>query len=135
MKTITWKKGDWCFCEFVLQQIKEMNGEDITSVTDGFFNLGSSSLNDRCFPVELDIKVKSDNVKYWNDEFHKLKNNSLNYPDLNRELISRWVALCIETDEKKLQKLYDSLSKFGSDVLRSVYRLNNESVDGVRLFR
>ena len=136
MKKLKFKKEDWCFCEFKLQQIVETEENRITSVNDGMFSLGSSDLSDRCYPLEMKVKQISDTVASWSREFHNLKNNSLNHPDLNRELIRRWVELCDNReDENRLERLYAKLSEFGNSVLRKVRDLDFEEVDGVRLFR
>ena len=136
MKNLKFKKGEWCFCEFKLQQVTETEENRIPGVSDGMFSLGSMDLSDRCYPLELDVKRISDTVAYWSTKFHELKNNALNHPDLNRELIRRWVELCdSRKDEICLKELYDSLSNFGNSVLRKVQDLNFEEVEGVKLFR
>ena len=136
MKNLKFKKEDWCFCEFKLQQIMETEENRITGVSDGMFRLESSDLSDRCYPLEMKVKQISDTVAYWSTEFHRLKNNSLNHPDLNRELIRRWVELCDNReDENRLKELYDKLSEFGNSVLRKVRDLNFAEVEGVSLFR
>ena len=136
MKNLKFQKGEWCFCEFKLQQVMETEENRITEVSDGMFRLGSSDLSDRCYPLELEVKRISDTVAYWSTKFHELKNNAINHPDLNRELIRRWVELCDHRkDENRLKELYDSLSSFGNSVLRKVQDLNFEEVEGVRLFR
>lgn len=130
------KVGDFIFCEFVLQQIKEMNGEDITCVTDGHFQMTGNSLNDRCYPLDLRIKVISDSVKSWSKRFHDLKNNSLNYPDINRELIRIWVEMCeIKDNDTRLKELFNSLDSFGRKIEERVRDLKYEEIDGVPLFR
>ena len=136
MKTLKFKQGEWCFCEFALQQVIETEENRITEVSDGMFRLGGYDLSDRCYPLEMNVKQISDIVAYWSKEFHALKNNALNHPDLNRELIRRWVELCDNRDnEKRLKKLYDKLSEFGNSVVRRVRDLNFEEVEGVSLFR
>jgi hypothetical protein len=136
MKKLKFKQGEWCFCEFKLQLIMKTKENRITEVSDGMFNLVSSDLSDRCYPLELKVKRISDTVVYWSEKFHELKNNALNHPDLNKELIRRWVELCNHREDKNRSKeLYDSLSNFSSSVLRKVEDLNLEEVEGVRLFR
>lgn len=136
MGKLKFKKEDWCFCEFKLQQIMETEEDRITSVSDGMFRLGSSDLSDRCYPLEMKVKQISDTVAYWSREFHNLENNSLNHPGLNRELIRRWVELCDNReDENRLKKLYAKLSEFGNSVLQKVKGLEFEEVDGLSLFR
>lgn len=136
MKNLKFKQGEWCFCEFKLQQIMKTEENRITGVSDGMFRLGSRDLSDRCYPLELEVKRISDTVAYWSTKFHELKNNALNHPDLNRELIRRWVELCDHrNDENRLKELYDKLSEFGNSVLRKVQDLNFEEAEGVSLFR
>lgn len=136
MKQI-FKEGDWCFCEFTLQQVGECSDDGrIRSVTDGSFRLSGHDLSDRCFPLELDVKRISDTVAYWSREFHKLNHNGLNHPDLNRELISRWVEMCESRAEPEIVKaLSEKLSDFASAVVSQVKALRTNEVDGVRLFR
>lgn len=135
MSNPKFKKGDWCFCEFKLQQIKDTKEERITEVTDGRFSLSSYDLTDRCFPIDIRIKNISDSVDYWREQFHALKHNSLNHPDLNRELIRRWIEMCVETDDKKLQLLYDKLDEFGRGVKDAVANIKYTEVSDVRIFR
>ena len=136
MKKLKFQKGEWCFCEFRLQQVLETEENRIISVSDGVFSLFSSDLSDRCYPLEMDVKRISDAVAFWSTKFHELKNNSLNHPDLNRELIRRWAELCDNRkDENHLKELYDSLNTFGMSVLRKVQDLSFEEVGGVSLFR
>ena len=136
MKKLKIQKGEWCFWEFKLHQIIETEENRITSVSDGVVMSSSSDLSDKCYPLEMDVKCISDTVAYWSTKFHELKNNSLNHPDLNRELIRRWAEMCDNRkDEKRLKELYDSLTKFGNSVLRKVQDLSFEEVEGVSLFR
>ena len=105
------KKGEWCFCEFILQQVTETNKDRITEVSDGYFTHGGHDLSDRCYPMEMRVKIISDDVNYWRNEFHRLKNNSLNHPDLNRKLIDMWVDMCENrNNQEKLKELYEKLN-------------------------
>ena len=136
MKTLKFKQGEWCFCEFALQQVMETEENRITGVSDGMFRHSGHDLSDMCYPLEMKVKQISDTVAYWSKEFHALKNNALNHPDLNRELIRRWVELCDNREnENRLKELYDKLSEFGNSVIRRVRDLNFEEVEGVSLFR
>jgi len=136
MKEPKFKKGDWCFCEFTLKQVTETREDCITSVSDGYFSHGSSDLSDRCYPMEMRVKLISNEFEYWSKKFHALNNNALNHPDLNRELIDRWCKACDDrNDEAKLKKHYEKLSEFGNAVVRRVEDLNTDVIEGVRLFR
>ena len=136
MGELKFKKGDWCFCEFKLQQIQETQDNRITCVSDGMFSLSSNDLSNKCFPLDMKIKQISDTVDYWSNAFHNLNNNSLNYPDLNRALISKWIEMCENKEnENLLKELYLQLNKFGKDVTTKVKNLSYEEIDGINLFR
>lgn len=130
------KKGDWVFCEFVLQQVKSTADDRINGVTTGIIEMGGRDLSDRCFPLNMDIKVVSDAVAYWSKKFHAIKSNSLNHPDLHRALVDIWVEMCENIgNEKKLKILYDKLDKFGAEVESAAENLQYVRVDDVRIFR
>ncbi len=130
------KKGEWCFCEFILQQVKETEGDRITEVSDGYFSHGGRDLSDRCYPMEMRVKIISDDVNYWHNQFHALKHNSLNHPDLNRKLIDMWVDMCENrNNQEKLSELYEKLNAFGQSVVNKVQEIKSETTEGVRIFR
>ena len=132
---LKFQKGDWVFCEFKLQQIMETNENRITEVSDGMFRMGSYDISDRCFPLTLSIKIVSDAVSYWSQQFHKAECKGLNHPDLNRALISRWVDICENIDNEKLaNEKMKELSKFGKSVMDKIINLKYEEVEGVRIF-
>lgn len=136
MNKFNFKKGDWCYCQFKLQQIMETTDSRITEVSDGYFRTGSHDHSDECFPVTMDVKRISDDVEYWYKEFHNLKNNALNHPDLHRKLVEMWVEMCLnKDDEKKLKELYVKLNTFGKAIVDKIHDLNYEEINGVRLFR
>jgi len=129
------KVNDWCFCEFKLQQILSMKDGKVTEVSDGAFRMSGNDLTDRCYPVDMKIKQCSDTVAYWSHKLHELKHNSLNHPDLNRELISRWVEICENINDGQATKiLYEKLDSFGRAVVSRVQDLKYEEIEGVRLF-
>jgi len=68
MKT-DWKIGDWCYCDFSLQQIIDVieydDGNVITQVNDGWFNKSGSFLNDCCFPLDMKIKLISEKYQKY----------------------------------------------------------------------
>lgn len=124
MKKIKFKKGDWCFCEFRLQQITNIEEDRITEVSDFMCRMYGYDISDRCFPLDLVIKGCSDKVYYLWEEFLELK-NGLNYPYLHRELVRRWVEMCKNKDDKKkLKELYDDLDKFGKNIINGKRKLN-----------
>ncbi len=129
------KQGDWCFCEFKLQLIKEMRENCITSVSDGYFSHGSSDLSDRCYPLEMKYKLISEEVNHWSKKLHALDNSSLNYPDIHQSLVQRWCEMCDNADDHdKLQDLYNKLTSFGNAIVNKVHDTRSEFVDGVRIF-
>jgi hypothetical protein len=136
MEKLKFKQGDWCFCDFKLQQVKETEDNRIVSVFDGTFIHSGYDLSDNCYPLEMKVKQISDIVYIQMERFQALKNNALNYPDLNRKLIEVWIELCDNRENKdKLKELYNNLFTFCDYVINKSKNLNNEKIEGVNLFR
>jgi hypothetical protein len=136
MKKPKFEVGEWCFCEFELQRVKSTEDDRINGVTTGIIEMGGYDLSDRCFPISIEIKRVSDSVAYWSRQFHAIKHNGLNHPDLNRALVDRWVELCKNiNNQKKLQVLYDELDAFGTKVRSAAANLRLMEVSGIPLFR
>ena len=127
--------GQWVFCEFKLQQIKNMEDGRVTEVTDGILTHSSRDLTDRCFSLSIRIKRISDEVAHYMDKFHTIKVPGLNFPDLSREMVSRWVDMCETTNDADLRIMYDSLSAFSKDIHKKINGLQNEQVGSFKLFR
>lgn len=135
MKKQNWKVGDWGFFEFELAYIKEMEGDNIVGVGTGIIDTSSSSFNDRFFPLDVTTKQISDTVKYWSDRFHK-ECRMLNFPDINRKLISLWCdAVEVKDNEKKIKEAYDKINSFGRTVIEKSRDKKYEEVDGVNIFQ
>jgi hypothetical protein len=134
MKT-NYKVGDWVFCEFKLQKIEGIEEDRIISVSDGFICHGGYSLNDNCFPLTLQNKVISDEIKSYSDRLHKEGSNSLNYPDIHGWLVEHWVKMCQTTDNEALKKLYSDADNFTNAILNRCRDLRQETKNGIKIFR
>lgn len=128
-----WKVNDWCFCEFKLQMIKEIKEGRITEVSDGYFCMGGHDLSDRCYPLSLQSKINSENVRRWSNDFHKIKNNTINYPEIHRTLVEKWQEICnAGNDNKILNILFEQLNKWGNKSLDRLKNLEQEKQEGVK---
>lgn len=135
-KTMKFKKGDWCFCEYKLQQIKEMKDGQISEVSDGMFSTGSRSLNDRCFPVDLKIKRISDEFQHYSDMLHAEKSFNLNYPDIHRYLVAQWAAACEAiADYKKVEAIMEEVEQFRRGISDILSDIRYKNIQGVLIFR
>jgi hypothetical protein len=137
MKPI-FKKGDWVFNDLVLKQIKSIDDGRIRCVTDGIFELSGYDLTDRTYPLTVDIKCISDTFKYYYDMLHRSGPRGLNFPDINRWLISKWVDACEyamsvgeDAEQEVITAIYDEVKDFAAKALEA----KNISVEGVKLFR
>lgn len=130
------KVGDWCFCEYKLSQIMEMDEGRITEVSDSMFRHSGHDLSDRCFPLSLMNCNISMCFQDMSDKIHSKGSNSLNYPDIHRHLVELWVNACTNADVKeKAQKLIEDGNKFIQEILDKCQSLNHLSVQGIPLFR
>ena len=136
MKT-KYKVGDWCFCEFKLQQIKGMDGDRITCVTDGFFSHSGHDLSDRCFPLEMKVKTSSEEIETWYKSIRDAAGNfNINYPEIHNKFIELWVHLCENTEHDILYaKYWEELQNFGIELTQKLRDLKYEEVQGIKLIR
>lgn len=128
--------GDWVFCEFKLQQVKESDNGNVKCVTDGLFSLGSSSLNDRCFELSIRAKCISDKFESWSRQIHSEGQCSLNFPGINRWLIAKWASICRQQDDDEaVEAGLKETGEWVKNLLNRSKELQAETVGGICLFR
>jgi hypothetical protein len=129
-----WKVGDWCLFEHEVQQIKEMEGERVTSVSDGSFSLSGRDLTDRCWPMSLAGKRAADYFEHESSALHR-EGGVVNWPDLARAICERFdAAMAVIDDEKRLDAVYKSAAEFFKEIRERVREQQQTVVGGVRLF-
>jgi hypothetical protein len=130
------KRGDWVFCAFKLQQVEETEEDRITGVSDGFVNHGGHDLSKLCFPVEMKIKGISDNFAAAKGRLRSEGLPNLNFPDIQRWLEIKWATACQnKDDEKTVNAAIQDLDLFVREILIKCRDIRQESVDGVYLIR
>lgn len=138
VNVITRKVGDWVWCEYKLQQIAEMNGERVTSVSDGYFSHGSRDLSDRCFPLDMSAKLVSEG---YAAAYARIREKAgalnLNYPDLHWWFVDAWcIAMGGRNVADSLKASYARLHEFEHKVIAACEAARRHAVvDGVSLFR
>jgi len=131
-----WKVGDWCFFEFELYQIQECNEEIVGEVTNGCVACSGKDLSDRCFPLDLRIKVISEEFYLYSDKIHKLNYNSLNIPDIHRYMVNLWVDTCNHKDNNEfIKNNYSILKNLYNKITESIDNVSKNTFDNVMLFK
>lgn len=125
---IKWHVGDWCFYDFKLVVIEEMNGDSVKGVCDGFFNFGGVK-NDMIYPLTMKNKVISDAVSCFYTELTEI-NRNLNFPLLHNYFVQKWHE--VMRDVKKSNDVYDELRKFIKDVKELII---NAEINGMKIIR
>jgi len=137
---MNWKVGDWCLFEFTLHTIKEMEGNKITSVSDGNFQTGGCDLSDRVFPLTIRNKRISDTFEYYSGKFHEIHHVTLNFPDIHNYLVEKWCkAMNSKEDDTvadgEIASIINRVGRFYDEFIEKIRCLETMEVDGVRLFR
>ena len=128
--------GDWVFCEFKLQIVKEVRQGHVSEVSDGMFAHCGWNLDDRCFPLTMRIKRISDEFEEWHSKLHREGNRNLNYPDILRWLVDKWCECCNdEQNDATIRRCFDELNAYGNELLAACGSLNAVSVGGHKVFR
>jgi hypothetical protein len=128
------KVGDWCFHEFELKQIEEIEDGEVTRVNSGIIGTSSSSLT--CYPLEMNIKVISWSFEKYYRKIMDLKTNSLNHPNIRREFENRWEEAC-ETSLKgeSTEEIFSKLHTFSNQIMECVRDIPNQTVDGIQILK
>lgn len=142
---LDWNIGDWCFNEFELKQIKDIrkfkDGNAITEVTNGYFSHSGSFLNDRCYPMNITIKLISENFKYYSDKLHQVQDLEFEkgFPNIHRELVRRWCECCDDKDDiEKIQEHYSKLEEWyilSVDGIKELRKLKLKKIDTINYNR
>jgi hypothetical protein len=112
-----------------------MEGDRITGVDDGHLSMGGHDLDDRVRPLTLQVKNCSELFAEYYNTLHQLQMNGLNFPDIHREMVRRWME-CTDDVEKSVRSVKIISMRNWIERLRNrVRELKEETVDGVKLFR
>lgn len=142
---LDWNIGDWCFSEFELKQIKDIrkfkDGNAITEVTDGYFSHSGIFLNDICYPMDITIKLISENFKHYSDKLHQVQDLELKkgFPNIHRKLVRRWCKCCDDKDDiEKIQEHYSKLEEWyilSVDGIKELRKLKLKKIDTINYNR
>jgi hypothetical protein len=133
---MSWKVGDWCFCDYKLQQIEEIKDGRICAVSDGYFFHGAYDLNGRVFPLDKRAKVISEYFEKRYNSLHEMEGNRvLNFPDIHRWFEKKWIhAMCNRDDDEFVKAAYEELDSFVGEIVNQVREFSNSRLDGVKVF-
>ena len=137
MRDTNYKVGDWVFCEFKLQQIREIN-ESFVSVTDGMFEMSMSKyhFDSNSFPLEMRIKRISDAFLAHAERVHKeVIHNGVNYRAIYDRMIEKWVIACQYEDENQSRRVTGEMVQFCDEVIKKVQEVRGMDFYGFKLFR
>ena len=129
---MTFRVGEWIFCEFKLAIVRRVANDRVTCIADGCSEL-SGDLQDRCRPLTYRMKQIADRFDYTWERLVREGPNGLNYPAIHRWLVDQWIKACaVEDDGHALDTIYQELREFENEML-TVRHL--ETRYGFRLFR
>ena len=132
-----WKVGDWCFYQFDLKQISEVEGGVVTSVRDKYFSTSANNLNNDIFPISFNIEDISRQYKDVYDRIYTAGNRmNLNFPDIVRWLSSEWTDCARKCDDNDYISIKLAiLDKFSDGVIERINSFKKSEVNGIKLFR
>lgn len=129
-----YKKGDWCFHDYELVQILEVDGGRITEVSDGSFRKCGNSLDVQ--PLSLRNNRLCDYWTYYERELRKAEGRTnLNWPDIHRYFVDTWNQACLTETNEGLVAIQDTLKKFVDTAIAEILGAKQKEIDGVGLFR
>ena len=127
MSNKNFKISDWCFCEFKLSQIQDIDNGQVREISTGFIVM-SGLLSDRCFPLSKHVLMASSEADHWKKELHSRM--VPNMPDVHRKLVRLWCEICeSEGDEKRTEKSYEAIRAFAKGIIDRVDDLKRSVAD------
>jgi len=132
------KVGDWVIQDYAIKQIRKIEENGSTEVSDGAFSTSGYSILKSCRPLNLRNKRYAESIQYQYDELKKVKgSNALNWPDINRYFSD----LCLKAiDDTKTDYKEGETNQY----LKEAREFTNKTIDrlsgigdvnGVRIFR
>jgi hypothetical protein len=126
--------GDWVYYDFELYQVKGTR-DNYIDLTTGYITT-STPCTENVYPIDLSIKVISEGVEGYSKRLHQIRSINLNYPDLHRELVRRWIEIIDHKNNKDAVKtLWNKLDEFVRKIEQRSEDLKYEEIDGVKLIR
>lgn len=135
---VTWGVDDWCYYNAAHVQIKRITDGIINEVSDGLFNMSGSNLNDFCFPVTMDIKIISDDIRFYIDSIRKIEFNGLNWPRISNQFNIYWHDMRLSKlrgDNYKYEQYAKDARKFYDDLTEELRDLKMKTINDVHLLR
>jgi hypothetical protein len=129
------KVGEKCYCDFILQTVKETEQHRITCVTDGICSHSAYDLTDECFlnePTIEEISKRVDNLKRM---VFEINHNSLNYPAIHNFLLYNWCEMCNnKNDIEKVNALFTKTDNFIIALINKVDEIKTLRIEGIKIF-
>ena len=137
MKKKSFKIDDWVYYEFELVQVREIENDKVTKVSDGSFNTWANDLNPYCFPMNMDMKKISDYVKSVFDDIKEYNLNCLNYPDIKRKFVEYWVEMCenYHSDYDKYITIKTKFATFVNELTTKLNEIQNLYINDVKIIK
>ena len=130
-----WKIGDWAYKGYELVQVKEMDGDEVRSVTTGFIMSSSNNFEERLFPQTMANKLVAETIEvYWDRVRNARGGCTLNHPDLNRKFEDfAWQAMSLPEGEARIPVM-EAAAKFQQQCSQKLSDMIFTRVDDVFLF-
>ena len=137
MNTTNFFIGQWVFFQFKLAVIESIQDNRVVEVASGYSLASAHDFSDVCFPLDIHGKIISEEFEHsYNKLYEKFKHHHLNWPDIHRWYVAAWRDLMhLRADKEKIEQGFRRLHKFAIEVKDTMTSLQEQTVQGVKLFR
>jgi len=125
---MSYSVGDKVFCDAKLQEIREIKDNRIVEVSDGYFCHSGYDLTPDIFPDTPRTREISKRFDDLREEFHRIGNNLLNYPDVIGHLFGIWRQECSSPEGEESQ-----LEEFANAVRQALITARRMQYHGIYL--
>jgi len=129
-----WKKDDWCYYQFELYQILEVDNDgNVTVVTNGS---GETSGNLACFPLTIANKYSAElTKKCYNSIRDEANRMNLNYPEIINWFNEEWEKTCLSSNKDEYNQILNYIKETSEEIINEITNIQLIKVEDIRLFR
>lgn len=130
-----WKVGDWCYWDFQLSEVLQVDKEGrVSNLSNGYISGGAYDNRPSMVPVTLQNKVIAEAVEHAKEEVREAESGvGLNWPDIAREFEQLWLEY-VDAAEAGVADAWKPVHDFKLALLQAIKNQRAVKIGNLRVF-
>lgn len=133
-----WKPGDECLFRFRHATIRQVDVDgNVRSISDGSGHIGSSRLNEECFPVNARNIAIAAMVNFYYERIYGVQNNqyyNLLYVPTLKKMYSNFFVEAIKNTAVSIETIDQQFQIYEKDIVEELQKIESIEICGYQLF-